>query len=150
MTAPTGTRVTGIATVASRNGQPTEASIGELVAAASKDLSDLVRGEIELAKAELTDAAKTAGIGIGMAAAAGLLAALGMLFALVTLADALDIFLWRWVSWLIVTVLMFVLAGVLGLFGVRALKATKPPARTQTTIKESVEFLKHPRAPKAR
>ena len=45
-------------------------SVGELVRQASEHVSTLVRGEIELAKTELTGSVKRAGIGGGMLAAA--------------------------------------------------------------------------------
>ena len=56
-------------------------SIGELVATMSRDLSVLVNKEIELAKAEITEDIKRAGLGAGFLGGGGFLAYFGALFA---------------------------------------------------------------------
>ena len=48
-------------------------SLGTLVSGVTEDLSALVRGEIELAKTELRDSARTAGKGTGLLVGAGVL-----------------------------------------------------------------------------
>src|SRR5690606_6693177 len=63
-----------------RDGKP---SIGDLVSTLSEKLSTLIRHEIELAKAEMAEKAKHAGLGIGLFVGAGVLAfwATGVLIA---------------------------------------------------------------------
>jgi uncharacterized membrane protein YqjE len=91
--------------------------MGELVKDLSAQASRLVRQEVELAKTEMAEKGKKAGIGVGMfggAAVAGLLM-LGSLTACLILALALA--LSAWAAALIVTVLWGVIAGVLALQG---------------------------------
>ena len=64
-------------------------SVGELVRQASEHVSTLVRGEIELAKAELSGTVKRAGVGGGMLGAAGVVLLLSLPFLFVVLAEAL-------------------------------------------------------------
>ena len=56
------------------------ASIGELLSDISSDLSTLMRQEVALAKAELTQSAKQAGKGGGMLAGAGIAGHFVLLF----------------------------------------------------------------------
>src|SRR5690348_4613644 len=56
-----------------------EQSLGELVATATRDLSVLIRQEIELAKSELAEQAKRGAVGAGLLGGAGALALLGLL-----------------------------------------------------------------------
>src|SRR5215207_2319834 len=65
-----------------------EASIGQLVAGIQRDLSTLVRGEIELAKAELRESAEQAGVGGALFAAAAFLAVLASIVGSVALGYA--------------------------------------------------------------
>jgi hypothetical protein len=134
--------------VTTENGRGTrEASLGELVAIASRDVSLLVRQEIELAKAELTRQAISAAVGGGLlGAAAGL--SLGALIA-VTIGLG-ELFAWagieRFWSFFLVTLLFLVVAGALGLFGARRLSKLRPPERTIASVREDVELLRHPSA----
>jgi hypothetical protein len=104
--------------------------IGHTVAEISEKASLLVREEIALAKAEVTQKATRLGKGAAVAAAAGVFAFFGLIFLLHTLAWLLfailpvdDVF---W-GYLIVTVLLFALAGVAGLIGIRWIKRGAPP-----------------------
>ena len=78
--------------------------MGELFKQLSEDLSALVRQELRLAQAEMTEKGKRAGIGAGMFGGAGLIGvmALGTLSAclVAALAEAMDV----WLAALIVTV----------------------------------------------
>jgi uncharacterized membrane protein YqjE len=122
-----------------------DATLGELVATASKDLSLLIRGEVELAKAELAVTAKSAAAGAALGGAAALFGAIGGLFALLTVAEALDVALPRWAAFLIVTAVLLLLAGVLGLGALTRIKKVGPPERTMTTVKDDIAWLKSPR-----
>ena len=123
--------------------EKTEPSLGELVAAASRDASLLLRSEIELAKSEIAAEVKKAAIGGGMFGAAGLFGLFAFVFlsfgAVYGLAQtALDV----WASFLIVGGAYLLLAGILAAIGLGSLKKMGPPERTQRTIKETVATLK--------
>ena len=129
----------------SSSGEP---SLGQLVAAASKDLSALVRSEIELAKLELTAAGKRAGVGAGLLGGAGFLAIFGLAFLSIALAFGLrGLGLSLGVAFLIVGVLYVLGAGLFALIARRQLKKLKPPERTIRTVREDVEWAKHPTLP---
>jgi hypothetical protein len=129
------------------NGQATGlrgTSTAELVKHLSEQTSTLIRQELELAKAELTEKGKAAGAGAGMLGGAGLagLLALGALTACIVLllAEAMD----AWVGALIVTVLYGAVAGVLALAGRGRVRAATPAAPEQTieSVKEDVQWAK--------
>lgn len=120
-----------------------ERTIGQLVADATHDLQGIVRGEIALAKAEVAQGAKVVGKGVGLFAGAAFVGLLGLIFLFHTLAQVIAIWLPVWAGYLIVTVLMFVVAGVLGLLGKNALAKAKPtPERAIEQGKETIAALK--------
>jgi len=119
-----------------------EQPIGALFSSASEHISTLIRGEVELAKAEITTSAKRGGIGAGMFGAAGVILLLSVVFLFIALAEGLvALGLPRWVSYLIVWAFFVLLAGLLVLVGVRMLKKVKAPERTIETLKDSKELL---------
>jgi hypothetical protein len=118
--------------------------LGEVAGELTRDLSLLVRQELELAKAEMKEKGRVAAPGLGMiggAGVAGLLAA-GALTAFLIL--ALSIFLPDWSAALIVGALLAVVAYVLVKQGKeRVQKAGAPvPEQTIETVKEDVEWAK--------
>lgn len=120
-----------------------EPTVGQLVANASKDLSSLIRSEIELGKTELKKTAKAAGTGAGMFGAAAFLALLAII--LLSIAAAYGITaLGLHPAWafLIVAGFYLLIGAVLVFVGMRALKSAKGPQRAIETSKESVEVLK--------
>jgi Putative Actinobacterial Holin-X, holin superfamily III len=121
-----------------------EPTVGQLVANASKDLSSLVRSEIELAKTELKKTAVAAGTGAGMFAAAGFLALLAVIMLCIAAAYGLTAAgLHPAIAFLIVAGAFLLIGAVLVFIGLRALKsAKKGPQRTIETSKQSVEALK--------
>lgn len=124
--------------------ESTERTIGQLVADATHDLQGIVRGEIALAKAEVAQGAKKVGVGAGLLGGAAFVGVLGLVFLFHTLAQVLAIWLPLWAGYLIVTVLMFVVAGVLALLGKNALQKAKPaPEKAIAQGKETVAALKH-------
>ena len=131
-----------MSTVESPDQQP---SVGELVRRASEHVSTLVRGEIELAKAEVSGTVKRAGIGGGMLAAAGVILLFSVPFLFVVIAEVLvAIGLPRWLSYLIVWVFFLLVAGVLALLGRRQLKKMRKPERTLKTAKDTAAWARHP------
>jgi uncharacterized membrane protein YqjE len=121
-----------------------EQSTGDLVKALAQQVSTLVRQEMELAKAEMGEKGKKAGLGLGMFGGAGVagLLALGSLsaFLILVLAEAIP----GWAAALIVTAIWAVAAGVLALQGREKVKEVgKPvPEKTAESVKEDVEWLK--------
>jgi protein-S-isoprenylcysteine O-methyltransferase Ste14 len=121
-------------------GEPT---IGQLVANASRDLSNLVRSEIELAKSELKTSAKAAGTGAGLFSAAAFLGLLAIILLSIAAAYGVSALgLHPALAFLIVAFVYLLVAAVLALIGKRLLGRAKPPQRAIETSKESVETLK--------
>jgi uncharacterized membrane protein YqjE len=113
-----------------------EPSVGTLVQSAMADVSTLIRAEVELAKTEISGSAKKAGISVGLFAAAGVLAAFAAIYLFITVAEVLDIWLWRWVAYGIVTLFLFLLAGVAVVIGRKMLKKVEKPERTLETLSD--------------
>ena len=127
-----------------------EPTVGSLVQSAMADLSTLVRGEIELAKAEVGKSAKKAGIGAGAFGAAGVVLAFSVFFIGIALAEFLTwLGLIRWISYLIVWFLFVLVAGLAALIGRRYIKRIEKPERTVETLRELPEVARR-EAPGAR
>ena len=123
---------------------PRQASFGELAKGLSRDISTLVRQEMELVRAEMRQKARTAGPGIGMLGGAGVaaLAAAGALTAFLIL--VLDEWMPAWLAALIVTALWGAVAAVLGMRGKEQVQeaGTPVPEQTVETMKENVDWAK--------
>jgi hypothetical protein len=121
-----------------------ERPLGEVAKDLTTDLSLLVRQEIELAKAEMTQKGRTAAPGIGMFGGAGVvgLCAAGALTAFLVL--LLSLFLPEWAAALIVGAVLAAVTYVLIRQGKeRVAHAGKPvPEQTIETVKEDVEWAK--------
>jgi MFS family permease len=128
----------------SNNNELRQEPIGNLLKQLSQETTQLVRQEIDLAKAEMTEKGKRAGIGAGMFGAAGVvgLLALGALTAFFIM--LLDGALANWLSALIVAVVYGAIAGVLALRGRDKVQEATPPVPEQTieTVKEDVQWAK--------
>jgi uncharacterized membrane protein YqjE len=123
----------------------TDQSTSELVQRASEQITRLVRDEIALAKAELTEKGKHAGIGVGLFGGGGVLALYGVGALIATLIIVFDLFLPLWLAALIITVVLFAIAGILALLGKKQVtKATPPePEATVASVKADVDEVKH-------
>ena len=119
-------------------------SISELVKELSEQTQNLVRKEVELAKAEITQKGKRLGIGAGAFGAAGGLAvfAFGALTAtlILLLATAME----AWLAALIVAVGYAVIAAVLALTGKKQVESASPPVpeRAIESSKQDIETAK--------
>jgi uncharacterized membrane protein YqjE len=116
----------------SGNGAPpsVDRNLGEIVAEVSEKASQLVRQEIELAKAEMTSKATNLARGAGIAAAAGVFLIFGITMFFHTLAWFLnDLFNFGeiWYGFGIVTAILFVLAILAALIAMRLFKKGAPP-----------------------
>ncbi|EWS99691.1 hypothetical protein N865_21505 [Intrasporangium oryzae NRRL B-24470] len=121
-----------------------ERTLGQLVASASQDISTLVRGEIALAKAEVSVQLKKAGAGGGLLAGAAVVAFYSVYFLFTTIVEGLvALGLWRWLSYLIVTVFMLLVAALLAWLGARKMKTVQPvPEKAIANAEGTVEALK--------
>jgi uncharacterized membrane protein YqjE len=134
-----------VSTVENSNGPALkERSIGELLTQLSQETTTLVRQELELAKAELTEKGKEAGKGAGMFGGAGLMGLLAAGALTACLIAALDTGMQAWLAALIVAVVYGAIAGVLALQGRERVKRAVPPVPEQTieTTKEDVAWAK--------
>ena len=128
-----------------------DSSLADLARQLSNQTTELVRHEVELAKAELRVKGKRAGAGAGMFGGAGALGlyALGALTAAIIagIAEALPV----WASALIVAALYGAIAGILALRGKKKVQQATPPLPEQTvqSVKEDVRYTKQ-RAQEAR
>jgi MFS family permease len=133
-----------IGTVRNRPEKTSDHSVGELVSQASRQLSDLVRQEMQLAKAEMAEKGKRAGLGGGMFGGAAMIGYLG-LGALVAAAIAgVAVELSVWASALIIGGALLVLAGLMAMLGRRQMKRAMPPTPEQAIsgVKADVEEIK--------
>jgi hypothetical protein len=105
-------------------------TIGRLLADASRDVSSLVRNEIALAKSELKVSVKIGGMAVGLFAGAAFLGLLAVIMLSVAFAYFLHMaglhLAW---SFLIVFAAYVLLAGVLGLVGVKKVRKVRGPER---------------------
>ena len=129
---------------ADHNNNLREHGTGELLKELSDHTATLVRQEIELAKAELGEKGKKAGLGAGMFGGAGLFG----LFALAALTTciivALDSAMALWLAALIPAVIYAAVAGTLALQGRNKVQEAGPPVPEQATesVKEDVQWAK--------
>jgi uncharacterized membrane protein YqjE len=118
--------------------------IGELLKELSTQTTTLVRQELDLAKAEMAEKGKQAGLGAGMFGGAGVfgLLALGALTTclIAALATGVDL----WLAALIVALVYAAIAGVLALAGKKKTQEATPPAPEQAieSTKEDVQWAK--------
>ena len=121
-----------------------EQSTAELLRKLSEQTTELARKEVELAKVELQEKGRKAGIGAGLFGGAGALGfyALGAFTAFLIL--LLDTAMTAWLAALIVTVVYGAIAGVLALRGKSKVTEATPPVPEQAveTTKEDVRWVK--------
>jgi hypothetical protein len=121
-------------------------SLGDLVAVATRDLSLLVHKEVELAKTEITAELKKAGIGAGLLGGAGFIGLFALLLlsvaAALGLAAGTDIP--TWAGFLCVGGALGAGAGLFAALGLGSLVGIKPPTRTIRTVKDDLEWARHP------
>jgi hypothetical protein len=121
-----------------------ERSIGELFSKLSNETSTLIRQEMELARAELSEKGKEAGKGAGLFGGAGAVGLLGAGALTAGLILLLDLAIAAWLAAIIVGLIYVAVAAFLGLKGRDEIQAATPPMPEQTvdTVKEDVEWAK--------
>jgi hypothetical protein len=119
-------------------------STDELVRQAAEQISRLVRDELALAKAEMTQKGKRAGVGAGLLGGGGVVALYGVAALLTAVVLALALVVPAWLAALIVAVVLFAVAGVLAVLGrKRVAQATPPvPEETVRSVKADIDEVK--------
>jgi uncharacterized membrane protein YqjE len=118
--------------------------VGDLVQRASQQLTELVRGEMRLAQAEMKEKSKRYGKGGGLFGGAGLVGFLTLQALVATAIAALAVPLPVWAAGLIVTAVLGLIAGVLALTGKKEVGRAAPPIPEQAIdgVKADVEEIK--------
>lgn len=125
----------------------TDPSLPELLTQLSEQTSRLVRDELALAKVEMADKAKHAGVGIGLFSVAGLLGLYGLGLLLATAVLALALALPAWLAALIMTGLVLAAAGVAAIVGKKQVSTATPvvPQDTLDSVRQDVATVKEAR-----
>jgi uncharacterized membrane protein YqjE len=110
---------------------PPAASASELVTQAAAQISTLVRDELALAKLEMTEKGKRAGLGGGLVGGAAVLGLYGLGLLLVLAVVLLDLAWPLWLAVLVVMLVVFAAAGIAALAGKKKLQAASPPVPQQ-------------------
>jgi len=118
--------------------------IGDLLKQLSEQTTTLMRQELELAKAEVSEKGKKAGAGAGMFGGAGVSALMGLGALTAAAITLLDNAMSTPLAALIVSVVWFAIAGVLALQGKNKVQEATPPVPEQATesVKEDVQWAK--------
>jgi uncharacterized membrane protein YqjE len=121
-----------------------ERPIGELLKQLSEETTRLVHQELELAKAELAQKGRQAGLGAGLFGAAGVIGFLALAALTTCIILLLDATMPAWLAALIVAAVYAAVAAVLAMRGRAKVKQATPPVPEQTveTVKEDVEWAK--------
>lgn len=117
-------------------------SLGDLLGEVTRDMSTLMRQEVELAKVELKQSATRAGKGTGMLAGAGVAGHFVLLFLSLALWWALGNLMGLGWSGVVVAVIWAIAAAVLATMGRKELNAIKGMPRTAETLQEIPPTLK--------
>ena len=123
-----------------------EPTMGELVHNLSEQTSQLVRDELRLARAELREKGRHAGLGLGLFSGAGLLALFGAACLVATVILLLALVVPAWLAALVVTLVLLAAAGVAALLGRKEVRRSTPPVpgRTMDNVRLDVQAMKHP------
>jgi len=118
--------------------------MADLVKQLSEQTSNLVRAEVELAKAELAEKGKKAGMGAGMFGGAGFFALFGFGALTTAIIALLDTAMATWVAAVIVAVVYLAIAGIAALMGKKKVQQATPLAPEQAieTTKTDVDVTK--------
>ena len=125
-------------------GDPAQLPVGELVSRATEQMSRLIRDEMALARAEMQEKVKHAGIGVGMFGAAGVAALFGVgalvATAIMALATAMD----AWLAGLVVAVVLLGAAGLIALAGKQQVAEGSPPVPEEAieSVHEDIDEIK--------
>lgn len=127
-----------------RTGAGVQEPVGDLVQRASQQLSQLVRDEMRLAQAEMTEKGKRFGKGGGLFGGAGLMGVLTLQALVATVIAALSLSMDVWVAALIVTGVLAAVTALMAALGKQQVSKASPatPERTVDSVKADVAEIK--------
>ena len=129
------------------SGGATDQSIGDLVSVAARDISQLVRYELDLAKLELKDDAKRVGIGAGLLGVALFAACLVLMLLSFAFAYGLNTLgIWLWASFLIVAGTCVLIIGGAALIAWVLVRRVTGLRKTRTSLADDMSMLRHPKS----
>lgn len=115
---------------------------GTAAQAVVTDISDLVKAEVALAKAEFTQKATEKGMGVGLFTGAAIAGWLGLQGLLIAIGFVLALWLPGWAAALIVTAVLFLIAGILALIGKKKFSTPLALETTKGNVSEDVAWTK--------
>ncbi|MFE2923744.1 phage holin family protein [Streptomyces goshikiensis] len=115
-----------------RQSRAADDSVGVLVSRASQQISELVREEMQLARAEMAQKGTRYGKGGGLVGAGGIVALLALQALVATCIAALALVLPVWASALVIAAVLAVVAGGVALAGKKQITRAGTPAPEQT------------------
>jgi hypothetical protein len=127
-----------------RPGGGAQEPVGDLVQRASQQLSQLVRDEMRLAQAEMTQKGKRFGKGGGLFGGAGLVGVLTLQALVATVIAALSLVVDVWVAALIVTAVLAAVTALMAALGKQQISKASPatPEQTVDSVKADVAEIK--------
>lgn len=126
---------------ASTTEQPPTESLGTIVTGIVQDLQDVVRGEVQLAKAELKEDVSSLGKSAGMVAAGAFLALVGFLFVMLGVTYLLNKSMQMWLAAGLVGVVLLIIGIIAAMAGKNKLSAANlKPEQTIDSLKEDQEW----------
>ncbi len=130
--------------VDSSDAKRTEPSTSELISRLSEESSLLIRKELQLASAEMQHKVKHVGVGAGLFGTAGIVVLFGVGTLIATAILALALVVSGWLAALIVTVLLFTIAGVTAQVGKKQVTQATPiaPQQTVASVQRDVDTVK--------
>lgn len=107
-------------------------------------VTDLVKGEIELAKLELIAKLKKVGIGAGMIAVAAIILLLFVTMLLTAAVLGLAEIMPGWLAALLVALVLLIVAAIIGFLGYKSVQKGVPPVpeRAMRSLQRDVNVLK--------
>ena len=120
-----------------------ERTLGQLVSDASRDVSELVRYEIALARAEVQRDVKRGIAAGGLFGAAAVLALYATVALMIAAGLGLALVMPAWLAFIVVALLFLLVAGVCILIGRSQIGGIKPPERTIRSTKETIAVVRN-------
>ncbi|MBL8931175.1 MAG: phage holin family protein [Kineosporiaceae bacterium] len=128
-------------------GESTERTLGQLVAQATEDMSAILRAEVALAKAEITEDVRNGAMAGGLFGAAGYLGLLASILLTISAGYGLVAAgLAAWLAFLVVALVLVLLAGVLALVGKSRISRVGPPERALRSARQTIAAVRPSRA----
>ncbi len=122
-----------------RSGQdtPAERSIADLLRDLYQEIATMIDRQVALAKAEAASTAETAGRGVAVVAAGGVVAMVGFIYLMLAIVFALSRVMPGWAAALVVGAVLAAIGGAAAMAGIRRLRALRQPMpETRETLRE--------------